>query len=121
MRPAAVIKGVGFALLLAVAVFGSSVALAEDPGCIQACADRWFADKQACLDDLNAAYANIDANTEACINNCAPSNFLCQANCVRTGNLQRRAAENDYRYCVNVANTIAWNCYRACVASKSKP
>ena len=115
MRPAAVTKMVGAALLLmVVAALGSPVAMAGRAECIQACADQWFADKQACLDSLNSALAVIDANVEACVNGCAPSNFLCQAACVRTGNIQRYNANADYRRCVNVANTVAWNCYRAC-------
>ncbi len=122
MRPAAVIKGLCAAALLTVVVFGAPVALAvPDPACVEACAERWYAEKQACLDALNARYAQIDRDTEVCISNCAPTNYLCQGNCTRNGNIARRAAENDYRKCVNGANTIGWNCYRACEASQARP
>lgn len=118
MRPAAVTKVVGAALLLMVVVaLGTSVATADFQQCVQACADQWAADKQACADALQAALANIAAQEEACINACAPTNFLCQANCVRQGNIRRYNANSDYRRCVNVANTVAWNCYRNCQQS----
>lgn len=118
MRPAAV-KKVLSVLLLLVAVAALGTAAKADDGCVQGCADRWVADKQACLDSLNARLADLDAQAAACYeNNTDP---LSIAICVRNVNIARYAANNDYKKCVNMANTVAWNCYRACAPSQAKP
>ncbi len=125
MRPAAVNKLVGVLLLIVAAAMLSPAVLAggPDPECVQRCADQWYADKQACLDSLNVQLAQIDANTQACMDGCSssPDPYTCQANCVHQGNVARASANNDYKKCVNRANTTAWNCYRGCQPSKSRP
>lgn len=117
-RTACVVAG----LLLSLVVLGPvPAAHAGASDCVQACADQWFADKAACAERLNATLTAIAAAEEQCISACAPTNFLCQAQCVRAGNIKRGVANNEYRRCVNRANTTAWNCYRACEISKGRP
>ncbi len=122
MRPAAVNKLVGVLLLVVAAAMLSPAVLAgPDPECVQRCADQWAADKQGCIDALNAKLAQIDLDVQACLEACPASDYLCQGSCVHNGNVARAAANNDYKKCVNRANTTAWNCYRGCPVSKSRP
>ncbi len=124
MRPAAVNKVVSATLLVLAVLALSPVVLAgsPDPACVQQCADQWAADKQACLDALNAQLAVIDGKTQDCLNDPANDTPVKQGLCIHNANVQRFAANNDYRKCINRANTTAWNCYRACPpTSRYKP
>ncbi len=96
-------------------------AIAGSEDCVQQCADQWFEDRQVCLDQLNTRLAQIDAETEACLDRCPPSNYLCQGNCVRIGNTKRQVANVEYRRCQNIVNTAAWSCLRDCQGSRFKP
>lgn len=111
------------AVVLTILAFSltASPARAQSGDCVQACADQWYTDKSECLARLNATLATIAAAEDKCISECAPGNFLCQGLCSRNANIKRGAANNDYRRCVNRANTTAWNCYRACEISKGRP
>ncbi len=108
-------------LFMAVAALGIPVASADEAECIQACADEWFVERQACVDTLNSTLAEVDAQVEACINGCSPADLLCQGKCINQGNIRRYNANQDYRRCESIANTVAWNCYRACQVSPSQP
>jgi hypothetical protein len=86
---------------------------------VQACADQWVADKQACQDALDARLAQLDQEAADCITN--NPNPLDAALCIRNVNIKRFAARRDYQQCVNVANTVAYNCYRNCTPTDSAP
>ena len=97
------------------------VVLAEDPSCVQACLERWQAERKACDDAKTAVFANIDNNEQACLASCPPSNYMCQGKCMREAEIKRRAYNGPSQRCLAQANTIGWNCYRDCTMSRSRP
>jgi hypothetical protein len=86
--------------------------------CEQQCYDEWLEDRAAC----DAIYAD----RIAALNN---EEALCRefkdpiqlGRCLHSVNVKRRVAANDQRRCYNRANTVAFNCYRACQASQTRP
>ena len=111
MRVAAVTKMVSVALLV-VAALSTSAALAgtpKDPACVQACADQYFLDKQACLDTYNQALADAQAQEDACL--LLPANQ--QPACLRGVDSLRRQAKHDYQVCLRAAKKA----YNACVSA----
>lgn len=116
-----VTKAVGAALLLlAVASFGAPVAKA-DAACTQACADRFFTEKAACGAALGDELAAIALEEQICINACIPTDYKCQSQCVKKGNVARTKANNTYRQCNNTAERLARQCYKDCQISPSMP
>lgn len=119
MRPAAVIKFLGAAMLLVAGiVVATPVARADFAECVQACADQYMIDKQACQDALDATLAQLALEAQNCYTLGDP---LAIGTCLRDVNIRRAKANNDYRKCLNFANTKAWNCYRDCQASWNQP
>jgi hypothetical protein len=121
MRPAAVLKAMGAALVLAVGLFVTAPVAIADPytDCVQACADQWVLDKQACQETLDATLATIANDEATCIANA--TNVIQQGLCVRNANIRRFTARRDYQNCISLANTVAYNCVRNCEQSDSRP
>jgi hypothetical protein len=121
MRPAAVLKTMGAALALGVGLFMAAPAVHADAytDCVQACADQWVVDKQACQDQLDADLAQIATEEANCIT--AATNPLAQGICVRNANIKRFTARRNYQTCISRANTTAYNCSRNCQPSDSRP
>ncbi len=92
-----------------------------DPGCVDACNAQWLADKQACLDTLNATLTSIDQQLQACLAGCARNDSKCQDKCNRQANTARAAANNDYKKCVAAATLKDANCVKGCPVSPSTP
>ncbi|MFN7965889.1 MAG: hypothetical protein U0V87_09420 [Acidobacteriota bacterium] len=121
MRPAAVLKTMGAALALGIGLFMAAPVAHADAytDCVQACADQWVVDKQACQDQLDAALAQIATEEADCISNA--TNPIAQGLCVRNANIKRFNARRDYQNCISRANTTAYNCSRNCQPSDSRP
>lgn len=119
MRKAAILKTIGIALVLGVGLFVAAPVTHAGEDCVQACADQWSVDKQACQDRLDADLAQIATEEAACI--AAATNPLAQGQCVRKANTKRFVARRNYQTCVSRANTTAYNCYRNCQPSESRP
>ncbi len=119
MRPAAVIKILGAALLI---IMGTAlvtpVALADEQDCINACADQWAQDKAECDQQLADRMAELDQEAQDCLEN--NSNPIDAALCLREVNIKRYRAKADYQRCISMANTMAYDCYRHCT-SRSTP
>lgn len=119
MRPAALLKRMGAAVALVCGIaLTAPVALAQDPACVQACADQWAVDKAACQTALDNRLAELDTEAAACLTNPDP---IQAGICVRNVNIKRFAARRTYQQCVSQANTTAFNCYRACAPSGTRP
>ena len=121
MRPtASKLMGAVLAAMLLIG-FAAPVVLAgpfED--CVQQCIDQWEADKQACEDQLNQRLAELDQEAQACLDDNA-GDPLAAALCLREVNIKRANAQRDYQKCLNLANTVAYNCYRDCQVSPGNP
>ena len=119
MRKAAILKTIGIALVLGVGLIVAAPATHAGETSVQACADQWSVDKQACQDRLDADLAQIATEEAACI--AAATNPIAQGQCVRKANTKRFVARRNYQNCVSRANTTAYNCYRNCQVSESRP
>ncbi len=120
MRPAAVIKVMGLALLAACALGYVAPALAQE-GCIEQCIIQFDADKQACDQALSQRLAELDAEAQACLDN-NPTDPIAAGLCLRNVNIKRYRARAEWRDCISLANTVAYNCYRGCQSpSDSQP
>ncbi len=111
-------------LVLAAAVplaASSSAALAADPGCVEACIERWTAEREACDSRKEAVFANIAANEQACLAACPAGDYKCQGKCMHDAEVKRRAYHGTYMRCLAQANTVGWSCYRNCEVSRSRP
>lgn len=119
MRPAAVIKFVGAAvLLIAGIVVATPVARADFAECVEACAEQYAIDKQACQDTLDATLADLAEQALECYELTDPISI---GICLRDVNIRRAQANNAYKKCLSFANTVAWNCYLDCQASRNQP
>ncbi len=108
MRFATITKILGVALLVGAAL-GASPALADD-GCLQACADQYAIDRQACLDAYNQALADLQAQEEACL--ALPPDQ--QPACLKGVEHGRTAAKNQYKQCLNKAKSNYNKCANNC-------
>lgn len=121
MRPAArKLMGAALAAVLLVG-FATPVVLAgpfED--CVQQCIDQWEADKQACDDQLAQRLAELDQEAQQCLRD-NPGDPIAAGLCLREVNIKRANAQSDYQRCISLANTVAYNCYRACQVSPGSP
>jgi hypothetical protein len=117
MRPAAVNKVVGVALLLIAVASLSPVVSASV--CEDQCMAQWLVDKGNCQNALAARLDQLSVQLADCLNHAATP--VQAALCTNAYNTAAFAAQNTYRACVNQANTVAWNCYRACSISPTHP
>lgn len=119
MCKAAILKTMGIVLVLGVGLFVAAPVAHAGETCVQACADQWSADKQACQDRLDADLTQIAADEATCISGAATP--IAQGQCIRKANTKRFVARRNYQTCVSRANTTAYNCYRNCQVSESRP
>ncbi|UCF66929.1 MAG: hypothetical protein JSV80_14255 [Acidobacteriota bacterium] len=109
----------GLVLALVPVLFTAQPASAQVSECIKECRDQWRADREECDEQLAAATARIEAELEECLSGATKP--VEKALCLRRANIERFAARRDWRHCVSIANTVAWNCVRACQQSPSSP
>lgn len=122
MRPAAVLKLLSIACALALVVaFSAPAAYAEpDPECVAECIEQYDEDRAACEDALEQRLMELDQEAQECYEQ--HSDIVQLGLCLREVNIKRYRAQSDYRRCISIANTTAWNCYRNCPpASPSAP
>ncbi|MBP7146679.1 MAG: hypothetical protein KBD01_03975 [Acidobacteria bacterium] len=118
MRPAAVVKWMGIAIgLVLVSMLAPPLAMAQQD-CIDACIEQWDIDKAACDQALADRMAQLDAEAQACYDLVDP---ILVGKCIRTVNIKRYVAKREWQDCMNMANTVAYNCYRNCQQSESNP
>lgn len=115
MRLAEVTKLISIAVVV-VAAFGASTALADD-GCLQACADQFVLDKQACLDTYNQALADAQAAEDACLE--LP--LAQQPACLKNVDKDRKAAKANYKNCLAHARAAYNHCIEACQVTPTAP
>jgi hypothetical protein len=124
MRPAAIFRlmAVGLAAALVVSV-GTPVARADaNSDCVEQCIDQWEQDKLACEEQLAQTLADLDQQAAECVEQYPDPDQLIQlGQCLQTVNILRAQAARDYRECISLANTVAYNCYRDCQQSPSAP
>jgi hypothetical protein len=108
---------VGFTLLALL----TPAALAQEIGeCEQECLDQLLLDYEECERQLAERLAELDQAEQECIEQHA-NDPLQLGLCVQQVNIKRYGALRDARRCKSIANTVAWNCYRACQQSPSLP
>jgi hypothetical protein len=121
MRTKTILKAICTALVLGVGLFTAAPMAHAGPyvDCIQACADQWVADTQACQNRLDADFGQIAAEEADCIANA--TNPIAQGLCVRSANTKRFSARRAYQTCISRANTAAYNCSRNCTTTETRP
>ena len=115
MRVAVKLMGVTLAALLALALAPQFTVAETFEECVDACIDQWEADKADCDQQLAQRLAELDAEAEECLT--SNPDPVSAGLCVREVNIKRANANSDYRRCISVANTVAYNCYRDCQVS----
>jgi hypothetical protein len=106
------------AVLVSVFAIGG-FAMAEDPSCLEACADQFADDYQVCVDEYNEAVAQAEAEYQECLE--GATGFLDRLRCSteRRGAISRAEAER--RACINLAETEYASCVIECSQSPSAP
>lgn len=114
-------KLMGAVLALAlVATLSTPIALADFQECVDACVEQWEADQLACEEALAERLAELDLEAQQCIED-NQGDLIATGLCLRDVNIKRAVANREYRDCISTANTVAYNCYRACQQSPAAP
>lgn len=87
--------------------------------CIDDCIETYEDDMLVCQDSLVTCINQVALETQQCQDQA--QNQLEEILCIRAGRIKRANCDRQYRNCENLATTVLYNCYRACVSSPSAP
>jgi hypothetical protein len=109
----------GLLLVGLIAVGAAPVFAGEVEECLEQCRQQLCADREECQQRFEDRMAELDAEAAKCDQLPAKSK---EFRACRKGVADARAlAKNDVTRCINLANTAAGACARACSPSPSQP